>query len=189
MAIYVPGKRFRGRHRVGGKRNVVAVLQLTAMVDMFTVLVVFLLQNYASTNQVLPISDQVALPKATAVKELKPSFVVVLSKNTPKKKGVLSFNEKKVSSFDQVKANKDWLIVSLLEHVKEAIDRLNQENNKVVKKDESDTPVQYKMTLQADKDIDFLSIKKVLYTLTEAGVQEVNFAVIKVKAEDKYGIL
>jgi biopolymer transport protein ExbD len=49
--------------------------------------------------------------------------------------------------------------------------------------------MQYKMTLQADKDIDFLSIKKVLYTLTEAGVQEINFAVIKVKPEDKYGIL
>lgn len=184
MAIYVPGKRFRGKQKiVGGKRNVVAVLQLTAMVDMFTVLVVFLLQNYASTNQVLPISDQVALPKAAAVKELKPSFVVVLSKDS------LSFNEKKVGTFNDVKSNKDWVIVSLLEPVREAIERLNKENNRVVKKDESETPVQYKMTVQADKDIDFLSIKKVLYTLTEAGVQEVNFAVIKVKPEDKYGIL
>ena len=184
MAIYVPGKRFRGRQKiVGGKRNVVAVLQLTAMVDMFTVLVVFLLQNYASTNQVLPISDQVALPKAAAVKELKPSFVVVLSKDS------LSFNEKKVGTFQDVKSNKDWVIVSLLEPVREAIERINKENNRVVKKDESETPMQYKMTVQADKDIDFLSIKKVLYTLTEAGVQEVNFAVIKVKPEDKYGIL
>ena len=184
MAIYVPGKRFRGRQKiVGGKRNVVAVLQLTAMVDMFTVLVVFLLQNYASTNQVLPISDQVALPKAAAVKELKPSFVVVLSKDS------LSFNERKVSTFEDVKSNKDWVIISLLEPVREAVERLNKENNRVVKKDESETPVQYKMTVQADKDIDFLSIKKVLYTLTEAGVQEVNFAVIKVKLEDKYGIL
>ena len=193
MPIHVPGKRVRGRRKIfGTKRNVVAVLQLTAMVDMFTVLVVFLLQNYASTNQILPISDQIDLPQATSVKELKPSFVVVLSKNTPKKKGVLSFNEKKVSSFDQVKANKGWLIVSLLEHVKEAIDKLNQENKSVSKKDASGmdvVPMQYKMTLQADKDIDFLSIKKVLYTLTEAGVQEVNFAVIKVKAADKYGVL
>ena len=187
MPIHIPGKRARGRQKIFGvKRNVVAVLQLTAMVDMFTVLVVFLLQNYASTNQILPISDQIALPQATSVKELKPSFVVVFSKET------LSFNEKKVSSFDQIQANEDWLIASLLELVKEAIDKLNQEHKSVSKKDVSGTdvvPMQYKMTLQADKDIDFLSIKKVLYTLTEAGVQEVNFAVIKVKAEDKYGIL
>lgn len=187
MPIHIPGKRARGRQKIfGTKRNVVAVLQLTAMVDMFTVLVVFLLQNYASTNQILPISDQIDLPQATSVKELKPSFVVVLSKDA------LSFNEKKVSTFVEVKANQDWLLVPLLEPVKEAIDKLNQENKSVSKKDASGmdvVPMQYKMTLQADKDIDFLSIKKVLYTLTEAGVQEVNFAVIKVKAEDKYGIL
>ena len=187
MPIYVPGKRVRGRQKVlGTKRNVVAVLQLTAMVDMFTVLVVFLLQNYASTNQILPISDQIALPKAATVKELKPSFVVMLSKES------LSFNKEMVGTYNEIKNNKDWLIVSLLNTVRETIDKLNQENKSVSKKNESGgdvVPIQYKMTLQADKDIDFLSIKKVLYTLTEAGVQEVNFAVIKVSVEDKYGVL
>ena len=187
MPIYVPGKRVRGRQKVlGAKRNVVAVLQLTAMVDMFTVLVVFLLQNYASTNQILPISDQIALPQATTVKELKPSFVIIFSKDS------LSFNEKRVTSFNEVRANTDLLIVPLLDPVKEVIEKLNQENKSVSKKNESGEdviPFQYKITLQADKDIDFLSIKKVLYTLTEAGVQEINFAVIKVKVEDKYGVL
>ena len=185
MAIYVPGKRARGRQKVlGAKRNVVAVLQLTAMVDMFTVLVVFLLQNYASTNQILPISDQIALPQATAVKELKPSFVVVLSQD------FLSFNEEKVSNLQAVKKSKDWLIPSLLQPVKEAIENLNQKQNQGrIQVDGAQTPVQYKMTLQADKDIDFLSVKKVLYTLTQAGVQEINFAVVKVKHEDKYGML
>ncbi len=187
MPIHVPGKRTRGRQKVvGRKRNVVAVLQLTAMVDMFTVLVVFLLQNYASTNQILPITDQIALPKAAAVKELKPSFVVVLSEES------LSFNKEQISSYEDVKRNQDLLIMALLDSVKEAIDNLNQENKSVSKKNESGedvVPLQYKMTLQADKNIDFLSIKKVLYTLTEAGVQEINFAVIKVKSEDKYGIL
>ncbi|MDE0119687.1 MAG: biopolymer transporter ExbD [Bdellovibrionales bacterium] len=187
MPIYVPGKRWKGRQKaLGAKRNVVAVLQLTAMVDMFTVLVVFLLQNYASTNQILPISDQIALPQAATVKELKPSFVVMLSKDS------LSFNKEQVGTYNEVKNNKDWLIVSLLDSVKEAIEILNQEDKSVSKKDGSGgdvVPLQYKMTLQADKDIDFLSIKKVLYTLTEAGVQEVNFAVIKVKVEDKYGVL
>ena len=187
MPIHVPGKRFKGRQKVGTKRNVVAVLQLTAMVDMFTVLVVFLLQNYASTNQILPISDQIDLPQAATVKELKPSFVVVLSKDA------LSFNEKKVGSFTDVKNNTDWLIPSLLEPVKVAIEKFNKE--KKVEENPTDTTkpakvaLQYKMTLQADKEIDFLSIKKVLYTLTEAGVQEVNFAVIKINAKDKYGAL
>ena len=35
------------------KRSVTAILSLTAMVDMFTVLVIFLLQNYSATGEVL----------------------------------------------------------------------------------------------------------------------------------------
>ena len=187
MAIHVPGKRIkRGRRNLlGSKRNAVAVLQLTAMVDMFTVLVVFLLQNYASTNQILPISDQLDLPKAASTKELKPSFVVVLSDKA------LSFNEKKITSFKEVKNSKAWLIKPLLTQVKEVIDKIEKKNTseKTVESGKEGTPMQYKITLQADSAINFLSIKKILYTLTEAGVREINFAVIKVKAEDKYGVL
>lgn len=184
MAIYVPGKRDRRGMRAGGKRNVVAVLQLTAMVDMFTVLVVFLLQNYASTNQILPISDQIALPEATLVKELKPSFVVILSKQ------FLSFNEEKVSSFEEVKQSNNWMISPLFDIVKKEIENIEQKNPQSVSNSDKDTPsMQYKMTLQVDKEINFLPVKKVLYTLTQAGVKEINFAVIKVKAEDKYQLL
>ena len=186
MPIYVPGKRAKGRQKVlGAKRNVVAVLQLTAMVDMFTVLVVFLLQNYASTNQVLPMSDEIPLPQASLVKELKPSFVVILSKEK------LSFNKEQVGSFEDVKNSQDWLIPSLKTSVQTAISEVEKQskNKNALQSPTDKVPVQYKMTLQADKDIDFLSIKKVLYTLTEAGVQEINFAVIKVTMEDKYGSL
>ena len=186
MPIYVPGKRAKGRQKVlGAKRNVVAVLQLTAMVDMFTVLVVFLLQNYASTNQVLPMSDEIPLPQASLVKELKPSFVVILSKEK------LSFNKERVGSFEDVKNSQDWLIPSLKTSVGKAIEEVEKQskNKNALQNPAGKIPVQYKMTLQADKDIDFLSIKKVLYTLTEAGVQEINFAVIKVTMEDKYGSL
>ena len=49
MAIHRPGERFRYHNILSkrkGKRGVTAVLSLTAMVDMFTVLAIFLLQNY-----------------------------------------------------------------------------------------------------------------------------------------------
>ena len=183
MPIYVPGKRDRRGMRSGSKRNVVAVLQLTAMVDMFTVLVVFLLQNYASTNQILPISDQIALPEATLVKELKPSFVVILSKE------FLSFNEQKMSSFADVEQSNTWMIAALFDKVKEEIGKLDRENIDSTSSDTSEVGVQYKMTLQVDKEINFLPVKKILYTLTQAGVKEINFAVIKVQAKDKYQLL
>jgi biopolymer transport protein ExbD len=36
-----------------------------------------------------------------------------------------------------------------------------------------------KVTIQADKGMDFLSVKKIMYTVTEAGAGEINFAVTK----------
>jgi biopolymer transport protein ExbD len=35
------------------------------------------------------------------------------------------------------------------------------------------------MTIQADQKIDFLTLKKVMYTATEAGIVQINFAVLK----------
>jgi biopolymer transport protein ExbD len=36
-----------------------------------------------------------------------------------------------------------------------------------------------KITIQSDKDVDFLTVKKVMYSVTEAGMLEINFAVMK----------
>lgn len=180
MPIHVPGfRKRRGNRMQTAKRNAVAVLQLTAMVDLFTVLVVFLLQNYASTNQILPISESVVLPKATSTEQLRPSFVVVLSKEK------LSFNGKDLAGFQEIKNQKEWLIEALKEEVIAAIEQKRKEKKQVqvlTKKAGAVRIFPYeKMTLQADENIDFLSIKKVMFTLTEAGIKEINFAVVQIK--------
>ncbi|MGZ6480198.1 MAG: ExbD/TolR family protein, partial [Bdellovibrionales bacterium] len=104
MPIHVPGKRNRHGKMGGGKRSAVVALNMTAMVDMFTVLCVFLLQNYATTNQVLPMPEKVDLPAAHEVKELKPSNVVVISPD-----GIV-LNNIKVAEFRTVMEQEDWTI-------------------------------------------------------------------------------
>lgn len=187
MAIFIPGVRDRHGHMKSGKRSAVAVLQLTAMVDMFTVLVVFLLQNYATTNQILPIEDSVALPDAASVKELKPSNVVVLDD-----KGV-RVNNDTVATFDEVKKADDWLIPAMKTKIEQLITDGEQKKKSLgaqirqavvdaketQPKQEDEVDDFRKITIQADKLVDFLSIKKVMFTATEAGIFEINFAVIK----------
>lgn len=192
MPIFVPGKRGRdGRQKGSGKRTAVAVLQLTAMVDMFTVLAVFLLQNYATTGEVLYISEEVSLPDAAAVKELKPSNVVVVSSES------VSFNSEKLVDFDSVKEQEDWMVEPLRQRLTQFIEEQEKEKKtlgkrikKAVKEARKDEPPEEeeidefrRITIQADRKIDFLSVKKVMYTVTEAGIYEINFAVIK--REDK----
>lgn len=190
MAIFKPGERHR-YHKIlkkkKNKRGVTAVLSLTAMVDMFTVLVIFLLQNYSSTGEILYIPKEVTLPKANRVNELKPSVVVTVSS-----KEVL-IDRTKVATFEEVEQAKDWVIPNLRDQVRVILEKAKQEQeaklqNRIKttvdktlgKDDELDDPNYWrKVTLQADKNIDYLTLKKIMYSIYEAGGGPINFAVAK----------
>lgn len=194
MAIYTPGQKFRNHRLLGesGKRELVAMLSLTAMVDMFTVLVIFLLQSYSSTGEVIFLPKDVQLPKAEKIKDLKPAVVVTISNKE------ILIDKNPVVSFETVKAQTEWMIQPLLVQVQRAIQeskakydaKLQTQVRGVVQAakgakgpkgeelDEDITPWN-KITVQADKGMDFLTVKKVMYTVTEAGAGEINFAVMK----------
>lgn len=193
MAIYTPGVRDRRGKKGGAKRSVVAVLSLTAMVDLFTVLVVFLLQNYATTGEVLDIPEGVKLPTASEVKNLKPANVIIVSDKH------IKLNNDTVVDFKEVKGQQDWEIKNLRQKIEELIKKGEAEKKiltaqlktAVAKIKTGDEAVEeevdafLKMTIQADEKIDFLTLKKVMYTATEAGIVEINFAVLKSLDETK----
>jgi biopolymer transport protein ExbD len=186
MPIFTPGIRDRhNRPRRGGARNIVAMLSLTAMVDMFTVLVVFLLQNYNVTGAVIEVDDAVELPKASEVRELKPAHVVVVGKEN------ILLDSEIIAKFADVREQQEWNIVPLytklqaafkadkekasipaLNKVKEAVDQAKVGGD-------AESAEYLRVSLQADKATDVLSIKKVMSTIQNAGATEINFAVMK----------
>jgi biopolymer transport protein ExbD len=192
MAIFRPGERHRYHNILSkrkGKRDVTALLSLTAMVDMFTVLVIFLLQNYNTTGEILYIPKEVVLPKASSVKELKPAHVVTISSKE------ILLDKDVVATFEEVKAKEDWSIDNLKLKLQEALEKSKQEQEAKLQNQirtvveaargetEEDPNAWRKITIQADKGVDFLTVKKVLYTVTEAGAGEINFAVTKLPQE------
>lgn len=190
MPIYAPGKRNRkNKIMTGGKRGLVAILSLTAMVDMFTVLTVFLLQNYKSTGEVLFIPKEVVLPNAAETKELTPAHVVTVSNK------YVFLDQEIIADFEDVKNQKDWLVRPLYQKLIDAIQKSEVDNRKALKtqikkvvgnqqKTEKEINQFRRVTVQADKKIDFLTVKKIMYTVTEAGAEEINFAVMVVEKED-----
>ncbi len=188
MAIYTPGQRHR-YHRIlskrKSKRGVTAVLSLTAMVDMFTVLVIFLLQNYSTTGDILYIPKEVVLPKANRVNELKPSVVVTVSSKE------ILIDRTTVATFDEVKNSKEWSIPNLRDQVRVILEKAKADQDsklqnkvrnvvdKTLGKDDDDPNAWRKVTLQADKNIDYLTMKKVMFSIYEAGGGPINFAVSK----------
>lgn len=193
MAIQRPGERHRYHNilrKRKNKRGVTAVLSLTAMVDMFTVLVIFLLQNYNTTGEIIYIPKEVTLPKAERVNELKPALVITVSA-----KEVLVDNVVAVS-FDEVKNSPDWTIPNIRDQVRFILQKNKAEQDAKLQNrvktvvettvgNSKEDPDQWrKVTLQADKDIDYLTLKKVMYSIYEAGGGPINFAVAK-NVEDK----
>ena len=196
MAIFAPGKRDRHGKKGSGKRSTVVVLSLTAMVDMFTVLTVFLLQNYRVEE--IQLKKSVPLPEATAVKKLKPAHVVVVTQDE------IFLDDKPVAKFEIVKEQEHWLIVPLQEGLQKAIEEKKQEMESGLKNTlkkalqddkemteeerEEERAKKYawgRVTMQADKDVDMLTIKKVMYTITEAGASMMNFAVTPKKPKQQ----
>lgn len=188
MAIHKPGQRHRYHNilkRRGHKRSVTAILSLTAMVDMFTVLAIFLLQNYNTTGEILYIPKEVVLPKANRVLELKPSLVVTVSSKE------ILLDRTPVATFAEVKAATDWVIPNLRDKARDMLlkakadqeaklqNKLNTVVNKTLGKDEDDPDAWKKVTIQADKEIDYLTLKKIMYSVYEAGGGPINFAVAK----------
>ncbi|HEX7676407.1 MAG TPA: biopolymer transporter ExbD [Bdellovibrio sp.] len=195
MAIFRPGERHRYHNILSkrkGKRDVTAILSLTAMVDMFTVLVIFLLQNYNATGEILYIPKEVVLPKAASVRELKPAHVVTISNKE------ILLDKDVVATYDEVKAlgSEDWNIQKLRDQLTDALQKSKAEQDSKLQnkirdvvettkgQDGADDPNAWsKVTIQADKGVDFLTVKKVLFTVTEAGAGEINFAVTKLPQE------
>jgi hypothetical protein len=73
MAIQAPGKRFGkrlehskvfGHGGVGGHKNVNADLNVTPLVDMFVILVLFLIANFSATGEILSMQKDIQLPEA-----------------------------------------------------------------------------------------------------------------------------
>lgn len=187
MAIYAPGIRDRhNRPRRNGGRNAIMTLSLTAMVDMFTVLAVFLLQNYQTDSGLLEINDEVSLPMASAIKELRPATVVTVSKEN------VTLNKEIVIDLNAIRAQEEANIPALAQKLTQMFtdsdnkrkmgglgairDAVQAQQETDIKKELEDAR---RITVQADKGVDFLAIRRVLHTITMAGASEVNFAVVK----------
>src|SRR3954465_8338524 len=88
MAIQAPGKRpgarlehskVFGKKFVRGKKVGYAALMLTSLVDMFTIIVIFLLMNFSANGEVLYMSKDIKLPDAYHGAQLDRAPVVSVS--------------------------------------------------------------------------------------------------------------
>lgn len=157
------------RRNIRAKRPSLFVLNITSMLDMFTILIIFLLKSYSAEGIILTIPADLYLPNSTTQSAPEPGLVIELSKKSLVVDGtILPVN------LDEVERSDSLLIPELLENLTarvrwyEQISAVNPEVN-----------FTGQMVLEGDREIPFRLLKKILYTSGQAGFINQSLAVFQ----------
>jgi biopolymer transport protein ExbD len=185
MPIVTPGRRIgsaysssnalkKRMHR--SRRNGYAALMLTSMVDMFTILVLYLIQQFNSTGQILFVDPDVKLPEAHRAVEVKGNPpVVTIDKNE------VSLDGKPIELTETFRKEGQWEAPKLEEALREMREMAKGVEAATGGQMVTDSAAGL-MMVQADVDVPYLVVKKVMFIASKAGYDRVDFAVTRVGA-------
>ena len=181
MAIKTPGKRPANRFMksklmsgkfMKGKKSGNAELQLTSMVDMFTLLVIFLLANFSASGDVLFMSKDIQLPTASHGTELERAPVVAITDN------FIGLEGQKIVDVDQIAHDEILNIQQLEDNLRDL-----KKREEFVHQLDKDHQFAGKVNIQADKKTHFKILKRVMYSCAMAGYNQINFATLAGKQD------
>lgn len=174
MAIKVPGKRYGKRLRKskvfgsgpshgGGPNNV--ELNMTPLVDMFVIMVLFLIANFSATGEIINHTADIELPEAKHVEGIQLTTVIRVSLTD------IYVETEEIAKVADV-LGEEFLNIPALEEklrtVRADYEKLHANTGKEFTGD---------INIQAHKDLSFNAMKRIMYSAAVAGYGNINFAV------------
>jgi biopolymer transport protein ExbD len=167
-----PAKRFENSKVLGGKfghgrKNVNAELNVVSMVDIMTMLVMFLLLQFSASGEVLFINKDIKLPDAVHGQAIDRAPVIAVTKDQ------IIVEGQKVAEMMDIEKDDFWNIPSLEERLRDEKKRWDY-----IHQNDPDKEKNWKgdINIQADVKIPFKFIKRVMYSCNQAGYFNINFA-------------
>lgn len=145
MAL-IPSK--RKQHKTGSGE---AKLQLTSMMDMFTIILVFLLKTYSTQGQLINPSEDLTLPSSISQNQVEQGLDVTVSSDW------ILVNNQPVAKTSDVMNSEGFLIPELQEALLNYADKAEQLEAYGAK-------FSGKVTIQGDKNLSYESLIKILAT-------------------------
>lgn len=155
----------RRMRRMGRSRKKITGLNLTPLMDVFTILVFFLL-FHSSGGDILDTPKQIALPDS--VVETKPRETVVIMVSP---EAVLVQGEAVIGTPE--------LLDDRIRSVGEITERLTQLDRNIIGISTKTVAESKEVTILADKTIPFKVLKKIMSTCTASGYGRISLAVIQ----------
>jgi len=156
------------RRHERGKKGI--ALNLVALMDIFTILVFFLLVN-SSDVETLPNAKDIQLPQSIAEAKAKESVVILISEEDILVQGS---PVAKVADVMKLKGN----------DIPQLRQALMSQNDRVMRRETQDDIAGREVTIMGDKDIPYKLLKKVMATCTMADYGQISLAVLQ-KSSDQ----
>ncbi|MCH7853960.1 MAG: biopolymer transporter ExbD [Proteobacteria bacterium] len=156
------------RHKRGKKASV--ALNLVSLMDIFTILVFFLLVN-SSNVESLPNTKDIQLPESIADVKARETVVIVIGEED------IIVQGKAVAKVADVLARPGNDIPKLRQ-------ALLSQNDRVLRKQAQDDIAGREVTIMADKDIPYRLLKKVMATCTQSDYGRISLAVLQKSADE-----
>ena len=143
-------------------------LRLTSMIDMFTILLVFLLKSYSAEGQIVTLSKDLRLPDSTAEKPPISTPVIMVTQDW------LLLDDEQLVRVTNIVKDKTLDIVPLRA-------KLTDKRTIAEKLGAMDASLGFKgnITIQGDREIPFRILKKIMFTCGQVGYNNILLAVNK----------
>jgi biopolymer transport protein ExbD len=156
-------RKSRGSNEIKGFRP-----QLTSLVDVLSVLLIYLLQSFSTEGEIITTTKDMILPESSAQK--KPELNVTITVNNH---SILA-ESKLVANVDEVISSDDIVIPQLFEWLKQ-----RREMTEKIAMYSSKAKFTGNVTIVGDKRIHFSLLKKIMYTCGQQGYNNFALAVRK----------
>jgi biopolymer transport protein ExbD len=170
-----PAKRLQGSRVFGSKltrsaRATNTELNVVPMVDIMTLLVIFLLQQFSATGEVLYMQKDIKLPEARHGQAIEPAPVIAING------AQLSIDGRRVTDTLSIEKDPFLTIPALEEQLRDARKRWEfvHQNDP-----DRDRAWRGEVNVQADEKVPFKVVKRVMYSAAQAGYPNVNFATLE----------
>jgi len=159
----------RRMKRMGRNKRKVTGLNLTPLMDVFTILVFFLLFHSSGSNT-LETPRQIKLPDSVVEAKPRETVVIMVSPQV-----VLVQGEAVISTPE--------LLGDRIETIAEITERLKQLERNIIGISTKTVVASKEVTILADKTIPFRVLKKIMLTCTRSGYGRISLAVIQKAAQ------
>src|SRR5574337_2034862 len=167
----------RARRRARESAGEIKELNITAMMDMMTIILVFLLKSYSASSLAVNLSDELKLPVSSTQVQPQDNINVTISMRevTVNDRAAVRVENGAIPAGYKEQGRADAFYVgAIYDALKKEVDK-----QKYIAKWNKDAPFTGRVNVVADKKIPYRTLMDVLYTAGQAELGEYKFMVLK----------